>query len=87
MTLNSNCTTLAKNKGKMKDYTHHFDIDGLDVYAMVWYDEGQEGSYDLPYIAPSYEIRNIWIGDQQLNYGDFFDIVEERIQEELGTPE
>jgi len=71
----------------MKDYTHHFEIDGIDVYAVVWYDEGQEGTYDLPYISPSYEIRAIWIGDQELNYGDFFEMVEERILEELGTPE
>ena len=70
----------------MKNYTHHFEIDGLDVYAIVWYEPGQEGSYEDPYIAPSHDVRKIWIGDQVVLPGDFFDIVEERIQEELGTP-
>lgn len=70
----------------MKDYTHHFDIDGIDIFAVVWYDEGQEGSWDLPYIAASHEIRRMWIGDQLIESGDLFDFIEERIQEELGTP-
>ena len=71
----------------MKDYTHHFDIDGIDIYAIVWYDEGQEGSWDLPYISPSHEIRRMWIGDQLLDPAtDLFCYIEEKIQEELGTP-
>lgn len=70
----------------MKNYTHHFDIDGIDIYAVVWYEEGQEGSYDLPYIAPSHEVRQMWIGDQELDHSDLYDYLEERIQEELGTP-
>lgn len=69
-----------------KNWTHHFDIDGIDVYAIVWYDEGQEGSWDLPYISPSHEVRAIWLGDQELQYGELFDFIEEHIQEELGTP-
>lgn len=70
----------------MKNYTHHFDIDGLDVYAIVWYEEGQEGTYDLPYISATHDVRKMWIGDQELQYGELFTFLEERIQAELGTP-
>lgn len=72
----------------MKNYTHHFDIDGLDVYANVAFHEGQEGSYAnyTEPISPYHEIYAIWVGDQELNAGDLFEIIEARIQEELGTP-
>jgi hypothetical protein len=70
----------------MKNYTHHFDIDGIDVYASVHYDPGQDQTHDLPGYDPSHEITSIWVGDQQLDYSELFDFLEERIQEELGTP-
>jgi hypothetical protein len=69
----------------MKNYTHHFEIDGLDVYAYVHYEEGQESDYfeGIPYIAPAHYVDQLWIGDQEVQHGSVFDEIEERIQEEL----
>lgn len=72
----------------MINWTHHFDMDGVDIYAALSYDEGQEQTYDQPYIAPHHEVYAIWVGleKQPLEYGSLWDAIELLIHEEIGEP-